>query len=45
MLVYHLYDRSFSKTQYGKGGRTDAMRTTKAMRKQFKKYLVGVKYD
>ena len=43
ILHYHTYDPSFSLTTEGGGGRSKAIKMTKAMKKHFKKYFKGVK--
>ena len=46
VLHYHLYNPLFSKTKLAGKYRSDAIKATKSMRKQFAKYLRGVKsYD
>ena len=43
VLHYHTYDPSFSVTKEGKGGRSGAYRATAAMKRHFRRFLVGVK--
>ncbi len=42
VLHYHTYDKSFSMSKDGDGGRSKAMRLSRGMKKHFKKYFKGV---
>lgn len=42
VLHYHTYDPSFSMTKEGNGGRSEAKKLTKGMKKHFRKYFKGV---